>query len=96
MADVVASDVVQDLDGTVLSEIRWLDDGTVELYEAGALVESRRQTEVEAERFAPRPLSDAERLAVLEAQNAALLDALAKVTTVAAVRAAAAKASDLG
>ena len=37
-----------------------------------------------------------DRVAVLEAQNAALLADLAKVTTVAAVRAAAAKASDLG
>ncbi len=94
MADVLASDVVQDLDGTVLSEARWLADGTVELYEAGALVESRRQTADEAERFAPRPPSDAERLAVLEAQNAVLLEALAKATTVAQIRDAATKAAE--
>lgn len=94
MADVLASDVVQDLGGVILWETRWLDDGTVELYEAGALVESRRRTAEETERFAARPASDADRLAALEAQNAALLDALAKVTTVAAVRAAAVEAKE--
>lgn len=83
MADVLASDVVQDLDGTVLSEARWLADGTVELYEAGALVESRRQTAEEAERFAPKPLSAEERLE-------ALAGSLATARTLAEVRAAAA------
>jgi hypothetical protein len=43
----------------------------------------------------PAPaLSDAERVAALEAQNAALLADLAKATTLAAVRAAAVKAAE--
>ncbi len=41
----------------------------------------------------PPPASDAERVAALEAQNAALLAELAKVTTLAQVRSAAAKAA---
>jgi hypothetical protein len=43
----------------------------------------------------PTTLPDADRLAALEAQNTALLDALAKATTLAAVRTAATKAADL-
>lgn len=89
MAAVLASDTVQTPDGAVVSETRWLDDGTVETYDGGKLVESRPQTADEAERFAPRPLSDAERLAIVEAQNAELLAKLAAVTTLAQVRAAA-------
>lgn len=43
----------------------------------------------------PEVLSDADRLAALEAQNADLLADLAKATTLAQVRAAATKAADL-
>ncbi len=42
----------------------------------------------------PQVSSDAERVAVLEAQNAALLADLAKATTLAQVRAAAVKAAE--
>lgn len=82
MADVFATDVVQTPDGTVVEEVRWLSDGTVELHEHGRLVESRAQTADEAARFAPPEPSADERLAVL-------VDALAKATTLAQVRAAA-------
>ena len=77
------------VDGQVVREVAWLDDGTVEFYEHGELVESRRQTEVEAARFVTPIQSDAERVAALEAQNAALLAALSKATTLAQIRAAA-------
>ena len=77
------------VDGQVARQVAWLDDGTVEFYEHGELVESRQQTEVEAARFAPDPQTDVDRLAALEAQNAALVAALAKATTLAQVRAAA-------
>ena len=78
------------VDGQVVREVAWLDDGTVQFYEHGELVESRRQTEVEAARFAPPTDLADERVAALEAQNAALLAALSKATTLAQIRAAAA------
>lgn len=77
------------VDGQVVREVAWFDDGTVQVFESGVLVESRRQTEVEAARFTPVPQTDTDRLAALEAQNADLLAALAKATTLAQVRAAA-------
>jgi len=83
MADVLATDVVQTPDGTVVEEVRWLSDGTVELHEHGKLVESRAQTAAEAARFAPPEPSADERLTVL-------VDALAKATSLAQIRAAAA------
>lgn len=43
----------------------------------------------------PAPASDAERVAAIEARHAALLADLSKATTLAQVRAAAAKAADL-
>lgn len=77
------------VDGQVVREVAWLDDGTVRVFESGVLVESRTQTEVEAARFAsPTDLADG-RVAALEAQNAALLAALSKATTLAQIRAAA-------
>lgn len=78
-------------DGRVVREVAWFDDGTVEVFESGVLVESRQQTEVEAARFAP-PIDQSadERVAALEAQNAALIAALAKATSLAQIRAAAA------
>lgn len=80
MSAVLASDTVQDLDGNVLSEVRWLDDGTVERYEAGRLVESREQTGDEAERFAPAPLTTEEKVDVL-------LEAMDQAATYAQLRA---------
>ena len=79
------------VDGQVVREVAWFDDGTVEVFESGVLVESRQQTEVEAARFAP-PIDQSadERVAALEAQNAALIAALAKATSLAQIRAAAA------
>ena len=85
MPAVLASDTVQNGDGVILSEGRWLDDGTVEFFEGGKLVESRPRTAEESERFAP-PAPDP--LSVLIAD-------LSKVATLAQVRAAAVKAADL-
>lgn len=88
MSAVLRIDTTQDLDGNLLAEVRWLDNGTVEFHEAGKLVEARPQTADEAAMFAPAPLTAEERLAVL-------VDALAKVTNIAQVRAAAEKALEV-
>jgi len=85
MADVLATDVVQTPDGTVVEEVRWLSDGTVELHEHGKLVESRPMTADESARFAPPPPDPL----------ATLIADLSKATTLAQVRAAAAKAAQL-
>lgn len=80
----------------VEAEVVDLAAGTVSIEVGGKVVETRPVTEEEIARYAPPapPLDD--RLAALEATNAELLDALAKATTLAQVRAAAAKAADLG
>lgn len=88
MADLLASDDTW-RDGTLIQATRFYADGTVTVEENGKVVESRRQTDEEAARFAPAPPSDADRVAALEAQNAALLAALSKATTLAQIRAAA-------
>lgn len=73
----------------VEAEVIDLDAGTVTFEREGKVVESRPLTSDEAAWYAPQPPSDADRIAALEATNAALLAALAKATTVAQVRAAA-------
>ena len=74
-------------DGQVVREAAWFDDGTVEVWESGVLVESREQTDLEASRFV---VSDAPADVRLDA----LIADLAKATTLAQVRAAAAKAAE--
>lgn len=66
----------------VEAEVIDLDAGTVTFERDGKVVESRPLTPDEATRFAPPPPSADERLEVL-------VDALAKATTLAQVRAAA-------
>ncbi|MFI0434022.1 MAG: hypothetical protein ACH36H_12890 [Candidatus Nanopelagicales bacterium] len=79
-----------DADGRcVEAEIVDLAAGTVTYEVDGKVVESRQLTPEEAALPLTAPPSDAERLAALEATNAALLAALAKATTVAQIRAAA-------
>lgn len=73
----------------VEAEVIDLGAGTVAYEVDGKVVESRQLTPDEAAQFAPPPPSAEERLADL-------LAALSKVTTVAQIRAAAAKAADLG
>lgn len=85
MASPVSVDTTQTLDGTITAEVRWMDDGTVEVHEGGKLIERRRQTGEEAARLLPPPRTDTERLD-------ALVDALASVSSMAEVRAAARKA----
>lgn len=77
-------------DGEVLeSTVIDLDAGTITYEVDGKVVESRQLTAEEAARYAPPPPSADERLADL-------LAALSKATTLAQIRAAAAKAADLG
>ncbi len=83
-------------DGEVLeSTVIDLDAGTITFEVEGKVVESRPLTDEEAALNAPPPPSTDDRIAALEAQNAALLAVLAKVTTLAQIRAAATKAADL-
>lgn len=75
----------------VEAEVIDLDAGTVTIERDGKTVGSRPITAEEAAWFAPTPpeATDSERVAALEAQNAALLAALATATTLAQIRAAA-------
>ena len=83
-------------DGEVLeSTVIDLDAGTITFEVEGKVVESRPLTDEEAALNAPPPPSTDDRIAALEAQNAALLAVLAKVTTLAQIRSAATKAADL-
>lgn len=75
------------VDGRVVREVAWFDDGTVQVFEGGLLVEARPQTALEASRFV---VSDAPADVRLDA----LLSDLAKATSLAQVRAAAAKAAE--
>lgn len=79
-----------DVDGRcVEAEVIDLDAGTVTFEVDGKVTATRALTPDEVAAFTPPPPSDAERLAALETQNAELLAALAKVTTLAQIRAAA-------
>lgn len=80
----------------VEAEVIDLDAGTVTIEKNGKVSGTRPLTADEAAMYAPSPPPVDDRLSALEATNAALLADLAKATTLAAVRAAAAKASDLG
>jgi hypothetical protein len=73
----------------VEAEVIDLDAGTVTFEVDGKVTATRTLTPDEVAAFTPPPASPDERLAALEAQNAELLAALAKVTTVAQIRAAA-------
>ena len=75
-------------DGTLIeSTVVDLDAGTITYEVDGKVVESRQLTAEEAARYAPPPPSADERLADL-------LAALSKATTLAQIRAAAAKAAE--
>jgi hypothetical protein len=77
-------------DGEVLeSTVIDLDAGTITFEVEGKVVESRQLTDDEVALNTPPPPSEADRLAALEATNAELLAALARVTSLAQIRAAA-------
>lgn len=79
-------------DGEVLeSTVIDLDAGTITFEVDGKVVESRQLTDDEVALNTPPPPSEADRLAALEATNAELLAALARVTSLAQIRAAAAE-----
>jgi surfactin synthase thioesterase subunit len=75
----------------VEAEVIDLDAGTVAYEVDGKVVESRRLTPEELALNTPPPPSEADRLAALEATNAELLAALARVTSLAQIRAAVAE-----
>ena len=78
-------------DGEVLeSTVIDLDAGTITFEVDGKVVESRQLTGDEVALNTPPPPSEADRLAALETTNAELLAALARVTSLAQIRAAAA------
>lgn len=72
----------------VEAEVIDLAAGTVTLERDGKAVEARPLTAEEVEVYTPQPSPD-DRIAALEATNAALLADLAQAATLAAVRAAA-------
>lgn len=79
-------------DGEVLeSTVIDLDAGTITFEVEGKVVESRPLTDEEAALNAPPPPSTDDRIATLEATNAELLAALARVTSLAQIRAAVAE-----
>lgn len=79
-------------DGEVLeSTVIDLDAGTITFEVDGKVVESRQLTDDEVALNTPPPPSEADRLAALEATNAELLAALARVTSLAQIRAAVAE-----
>lgn len=75
----------------VEAEVIDLDAGTVAYEVDGKVVESRQLTDDEVALNTPPPPSEADRLAALEATNAELLAALARVTSLAQIRAAVAE-----
>lgn len=76
-------------DGTLIeSTVVDLDAGTITFEVDGKVVESRQLTDDEVALNTPPPPSEADRLAALEATNAELLAALARVTSLAQIRAA--------
>jgi len=79
-------------DGTLIeSTVVDLDAGTITFEVDGKVVESRQLTDDEVALNTPPPPSEADRLAALEATNAELLAALARVTSLAQIRAAVAE-----
>ena len=72
------------------AEVIDLAAGTITCEVDGKAVETRPLTPEEIAAFTPPPAGPDDRLAALEAQNAELLAALAKATSVAQIRAAAA------
>lgn len=74
----------------VEAEVIDLDAGTVTIEKNGKVSATRPLTADEAARYAPSPPPVDDRLSALEATNAELLAALARVTSLAQIRAAAA------
>lgn len=79
-------------DGTLIeSTVVDLDAGTITFEVDGKVVESRQLTDDEVALNTPPPPSTDDRIATLEATNAELLAALARVTSLAQIRAAVAE-----